>query len=205
MNDAKHTHNEGDLLEQEVQKEESNPEAMEQTTDEVTNEETPEEVEAPTEQEQSIGDHGELLKMEKKIQEQEDRFLRLQAEFENFKRRTRKEKEDLRKYAAIDVITGLLPVLDNFERALAASETTKDFDSLVKGLDMVFKQMQPVLEQEGLTQIDAVNQPFNPEFHQAIMQVESDEHEEGIVVEEVQKGYMLKEKVLRPSMVKVSS
>jgi molecular chaperone GrpE len=98
----------------------------------------------------------------------------------------------------------LLPIVDNFERALAASQQAKDFDALLKGIEMTAKQLDQVLEQEGLKAIETVGQPFNPEFHQAIMQVESEGHEEGIIVEEIQKGYILKEKVIRPAMVKVS-
>jgi molecular chaperone GrpE len=104
----------------------------------------------------------------------------------------------------LKLIEQLLPVVDNFERALSSSKDTKDFEALVKGLDMTFRQLDNLLAQEGLTPIEAVGQPFNPEFHQAIMQVESEEHEEGIVVEEIQKGYLLKDKVVRPAMVKVS-
>lgn len=141
---------------------------------------------------------------EKESEELRQRVLRAQADFDNFRRRTREEKEELQKYAAVRVIESLLPVIDNFERALEASKENNDFDSLVKGLNMTYSQLMQVLEQEDLKQIQAVGEPFNPEFHQAVMQVESDEHEEGMIVEELQKGYMLKEKVLRPSMVKVS-
>ncbi len=97
-----------------------------------------------------------------------------------------------------------MPVLDNFERAVAASKDSRDFDSLLKGIDMIQRQLGQTLEQEGLKAMEAVGEAFNPEFHQAVMQVESDEHEEGIVVEELQKGYVFKDKVLRPAMVKVS-
>ncbi|MGO4276744.1 nucleotide exchange factor GrpE, partial [Paenibacillus sp. TAF58] len=87
---------------------------------------------------------------------------------------------------------------------LSSSKETKDFDALVKGLDMTYRGIDQLLTAEGLKPIDSVGQPFNPEFHQAVMQVESEEHEEGIVVEELQKGYILKDKVIRPAMVKVS-
>jgi molecular chaperone GrpE len=141
---------------------------------------------------------------EKQAEENHQRYLRAQADLDNFRRRTRLEKEESAKYASIKLLEQLLPVVDNFERALAASQTNADFDSLAKGIDMVFRQISQVLEQEGLKPIQAVGEPFNPEFHQAIMQVESEEYEEGIVVEEVQKGYFIKDKVLRPAMVKVS-
>lgn len=145
-----------------------------------------------------------LAAADQKIEELEQRNLRAQADFDNFRRRTRTEKEELHKYAATRVIEGLLPVIDNFERAMESSNDSNDFDALVKGLNMTYTQLMQALEQEELKQIEAVGQPFNPEFHQAVMQVDTEEHEEGIVVEELQKGYMLNEKVLRPSMVKVS-
>ena len=87
---------------------------------------------------------------------------------------------------------------------MATKPGTPEVESFAKGMDMIFRQLQQVLEQEGLQAMNTVGEAFNPEFHQAIMQVESDEHEEGIVVEEVQRGYMLKDRVLRPAMVKVS-
>ncbi|CDN43743.1 MULTISPECIES: nucleotide exchange factor GrpE [unclassified Paenibacillus] len=142
--------------------------------------------------------------LSKQAEEHQQRYLRAQADFDNFRRRTQKEKEELAQYASSKLLTQLLPVVDNFERALAAAAGSGDSDSLAKGVDMIFRQLQGVLEQEGLKAMEAVGSPFNPEFHQAIMQVESEDHEEGIVVEEVQKGYILKDKVLRPAMVKVS-
>jgi molecular chaperone GrpE len=133
------------------------------------------------------------------------KYLRAQADFDNFRRRSRQEKEEFAKYASSKLIEQLLPVVDSFERALATGKETTDTDALFKGVDMIFRMLSQVLEQEGLKSIEAVGQPFNPDFHQAIMTVESDEHEEGIVIEEIQKGYNLKDKILRPSMVKVSS
>lgn len=133
------------------------------------------------------------------------KYLRVQADFDNFRRRSRQEKEEFAKYASSKLIEQLLPVVDNFERALATSKETADADAILKGVDMIFRMLSQVLEQEGLKSIEAVGQPFNPDFHQAIMTVDSADHEEGIVIEEIQKGYNLKDKVLRPSMVKVSS
>jgi molecular chaperone GrpE len=145
-----------------------------------------------------------LEELRKQADENYQRYLRTQADFDNFRRRARQEKEDYIKYASLKLIEQLLPVVDNFGRALAASKDNRDFDALLKGLDMTYRQLDQVLVQEGLTPIEAVGQPFNPELHQAVMQVESEEHGEGIVVEELQKGYMLKDKVIRPAMVKVS-
>ncbi|SDT35024.1 molecular chaperone GrpE [Paenibacillaceae bacterium GAS479] len=140
----------------------------------------------------------------RQAEDNQQRFLRAQADFDNFRRRTQKEKEELGQYASSKLLTQLLPIVDNFERAMAAASGTGDSESLAKGVDMIFRQLQGVLEQEGLKAMETVGQSFNPEFHQAVMSVESDEHEEGTVVEELQKGYTLKDKVLRPAMVKVS-
>lgn len=146
----------------------------------------------------------ELQQAKKESEENYQRLLRAQADFDNFRRRTLKEKEDLAKYASQKLVEQLIPVLDNFERAMATKPASGEVESFAKGMDMIFRQLQQVLEQEGLTPMETVGEAFNPEFHQAIMQVESDEYEEGIVVEEVQRGYMLKDRVLRPAMVKVS-
>lgn len=150
------------------------------------------------------GASAELEKLRAESEEYQQRLLRTQADFDNFRRRTVKEKEELGKYASAKLITELLPVIDNFERALSSAGESTDASSYTKGVEMIFRQLEGVLKAEGLTPMEAEGQPFNPEFHQAIMQVGSDEHEEGVVVEVVQKGYLLKDKVLRPAMVKVS-
>lgn len=147
----------------------------------------------------------ELEQLKRQLEESQQRSLRIQADFDNFRRRTLKEKEEFAKYASQKLVEQLLPVVDNFERALATARGSSDYEALTKGVDMIFRQFDQVLAGEGLQRMESVGAPFNPEFHQAIMQVESEEHEEGIVVEEIQKGYLLKEKVLRPAMVKVSS
>jgi molecular chaperone GrpE len=146
----------------------------------------------------------ELDELRKQSEENYQRYVRAQADFDNFRRRAKQEMEDFAKYASLKLIEQLLPVVDNFERALSSSKETKDFDALIKGLDMTYRQLDQLLVQEGLQPIEAIGQPFNPEFHQAIMQVESEEHGEGIILEELQKGYILKDKVVRPAMVKVS-
>ncbi len=129
------------------------------------------------------------------------RLQRLQADFENFRRRTRLEKEELLNYGAEGLICGLLPVLDNLERALAA---TGDDAGLQKGVEMIYQQLKDTLAGQGLVPICAVGQEFDPAKHQAVMQFPSAEHPDNHVVEEFQKGYLLKEKVIRPSMVKVA-
>jgi len=142
--------------------------------------------------------------LNKQLEEANSKLLRVQADYDNFRKRTQKEKEELAKYASAKLIENLLPSIDNFDRALAASEATGDFEALAKGLDMIYRQLKSTMEAEGLAEMEPVGTPFNPEFHQAVMTVETDEYEEGIVVEVLQKGYMLKDKVIRPAMVKVS-
>lgn len=160
---------------------------------------------------ENAGDHEEqqenpeVKALTEQVQELQNRLLRLQADFDNFRRRTRMEKEEFANYASQKLVEKLLPLVDNFERALAASQGNKDFDAFLKGIDMIYRQMAQVLEQEGLKPIEALGRPFNPEYHQAVMVEQSGDHEEGIVIEELQKGYMFKDKVIRPSMVKVSS
>ncbi|WHY18299.1 nucleotide exchange factor GrpE [Paenibacillus sp. G2S3] len=146
----------------------------------------------------------EVKRLQDLADEYQGRALRAQADFDNFRRRTQKEKEELAQYATSKLVTELLPVLDNFERALVTTPSSPESEAFVKGVNMIFRQLDGVLKSEGLTAMETVGQPFNPEYHQAIMQVESEEYEEGIVTEEVQKGYLLKDKVLRPAMVKVS-
>ncbi len=144
-------------------------------------------------------------KLAEKTKEAEDyynRLLRTQADFDNYRRRTRQEREELIKFASEDLITELLPVLDNFDRALAAAESTDN--EFVSGVQMIYRQLKEILAKEGLAEIPAVGEEFDPNKHEAVMQVESDEHEENIIVEELRKGYALKDKVIRPSMVKVA-
>lgn len=143
-------------------------------------------------------------RLQELVDEAQARTLRVQADFDNFRRRTQKEKEELAQYATSKLVGELLPVLDNFERALVTAPANAESEAFTKGINMIFRQLEGVLKSEGLAAMETVGQPFNPEYHQAIMQVESEEHEEGIVTEEVQKGYLLKDKVLRPAMVKVS-
>lgn len=145
-----------------------------------------------------------IAELERQVEEHQQRYLRAQADFDNFRRRTTKEREELAQYATMKLLTQLLPVVDNFERATTAAKQNNDFEALSKGVEMVSRQFTQVLEQEGLKPMVAVGEPFNPDFHQAVMTEQSADHEEGIVLEELQKGYMLKDKVLRPAMVKVS-
>lgn len=155
---------------------------------------------------QAIGEQdARLAALERLAEENQNRYLRAQADFDNFRRRTMKEKEELSQYATAKLVGQLLPVLDNFQRALQTNaEAAEQSDSFAKGVDMIYRQLFQVLENEGLKPMEPVGQPFDPEHHQAIMQVETDEYEEGTVVEVMQSGYWLKDKVIRPAMVKVS-
>jgi len=147
----------------------------------------------------------ELAQAKAKVDEHYDHLLRLQAEFDNYRKRTQKEKTDIIKYASERLVVELLPVLDNFERAASSAQLNPDFNAFSQGVEMIFRQLQTALNKEGLKVIEATGQPFDPNLHDAVLRVESDEHPENTVVEELQKGYYLKEKVLRPSMVKVSN
>ncbi|MFD2333823.1 nucleotide exchange factor GrpE [Cohnella sp. GCM10020058] len=159
---------------------------------------------AQTEQASAAPEDDRFEELKRQTEEAYQRQLRVQADFDNYRRRTLKETADLQKYASLKLVTNLLPVLDNFGRALQTSSEGSESDSFVKGIDMINRQLWQVLEAEGLKVMEPVGQPFDPELHQAIMQVESEEYEEGIVVEVVQPGYWLSDKVIRPAMVKVS-
>lgn len=131
-----------------------------------------------------------------------DRLARLQADYENFRRRTRQEMENLYKYASEQLVCALLPVLDNFERALAAhGDSIEGFKS---GVEMIFRQFKEVLAAEGVKELPALSEQFDPGKHEAVLRVESDEHEDNTVIEEMRRGYCLKDKVIRPALVKVA-
>ena len=138
---------------------------------------------------------------EKQLQQQ---FLRLQADFENFRKRTSREKEELRKLASKSIIEDLLPVLDNLHRALEAGKQKGDLDKFIQGVDMIYSQFWDVLQSKGLECIDCKGKEFDPEIHQAVMQREVAGEEDNIVLDEIQKGYILNGKLIRPSMVSVS-
>lgn len=142
-------------------------------------------------------------KKDEQIEELNDRLKRQMAEFENFRKRTEKEKTQMFDMGAKTIIEKILPVVDNFERGLAAvSEDQKD-DPFITGMDKIYKQMMTELDAVGVKAIDCIGQEFNPDFHNAVMQVENDELESGTVAQELQKGYMYKDTVVRHSMVSV--
>lgn len=135
--------------------------------------------------------------------ELENRLLRAQADFENYRRRVQREKEDLAIYANQKLVLNLLPVLDNLDRALGTPAAPGD-EKLRQGVELTARSFRDILAKEGVTAIEAVGKPFDPNFHEAVMTVESDEHDDETVLSEFQKGYQLGDRVIRPSMVQVS-
>lgn len=142
-------------------------------------------------------------KQEEKIAELSDRVQRQMAEFDNFRKRTEKEKAQMFEVGAKSIIEKILPVVDNFERGLSAVPEDAKGDPFVEGMDKIYKQLMTELENLEVKPIEALGTEFDPEFHNAVMQVESDEFESGIVAQELQKGYMYRDSVVRHSMVAV--
>lgn len=174
-------------------------EKEEQTADsEVTTEEEGTEPDSETTELEA-----EFTKVQQEKEELYQRLLRTQAEFDNYKKRSIKEREAERKYKAQDLATELLPAIDNFERALQV-ETTDANKNLLDGISMVYRQLVDALKSQGVEPIEAVGKEFDPNIHQAVMQVEEEGFEPNTVVEELQKGYMMKDRVIRPAMVKVN-
>ena len=139
------------------------------------------------------------LKREKEALQ--DRLLRTAAEFDNYRKRVDRERRDLADYTAADVVSEMLPIVDNLERALAAAP---EADPLRKGVELIHKQMLDLLRKRGVKAIEALGADFDPNFHQAVIHEPSNEHREGEVIEELQRGYLLGDRLLRPAMVKVA-
>ena len=144
-------------------------------------------------------------KKDTQIEDLTDKLRRQMAEFDNFRKRTEKEKSGMFEMGAKSVVEKLLPVVDNFERGLASVPEEQKEDPFVAGVDKVYKQLLTVFDELGVKPIEAVGQPFDPNFHNAVMHVEDDEQGENVVVEEFQKGYMYHDSVVRHSMVKVAN
>ncbi len=143
-----------------------------------------------------------IRKLQEENEELKNRLLRLQADFDNYRKRAKAEKEEHIEYANQELIKKLLPVLDNMDRACSSSEGSEE--GIKAGLEKIAKQLKEVLEKEGLATIECEGEPFDPNCHEAVMCEEDSEHPSNTVVQELQKGYMMKDKVLRPSMVKVA-
>lgn len=142
-------------------------------------------------------------KKDEKIEELTDRLMRTMAEFDNFRKRSEREKSQMFEIGAKDIIEKVLPVIDNFERGLAATSPEEKESSFVQGIEMIYKQLVSTLESAGVKAIEAVGKEFDPNLHNAVMHAEDEELGENIVAEEFQKGYMYRDLVVRHSMVKV--
>ena len=162
----------------------------------------------PAEEEEASAGGDEGQKPQQNAQQKEEdealntKYLRLMADFQNYKRRAEKEKGDIYAYANEKLVTQLLDVIDSFERALMHEAADESF---AEGMRMIFKQLTGVLEKAGLEEIDALGQDFDPNFHNAVMMEDNADYESGKVTEVMQKGYLLNKKVIRPSMVKVNN
>lgn len=143
-----------------------------------------------------------LAESETKKQEYIDALLRERADFTNFRRRVESEKSQMWDQASGETVKKLLPVLDDLERAIANRQAG---DAWADGIEMIYRKFKSILEKEGIVPIEAIGQPFDPNLHEAIMQEESEEHESGVVIAVLQQGYLHKERVLRPAMVKVAA
>ncbi|WP_155591659.1 nucleotide exchange factor GrpE [Lysinibacillus cavernae] len=181
-----------DLVQEDVQ--------AETTTEEVAQSEVQEKVELSIEEQYEA----KLADLQAKLADEENRHLRLRADFDNMRRRHQLDREAAEKYRAQNLLSDLLPVLDNFERALQVETTSEETASIIKGIEMVYRSLIEATEKEGLQVIKAEGETFDPTIHQAVMQEQDSEKENGVVLRELQKGYILKDRVLRPTMVSVN-
>ena len=178
---------------------------------EAKTEESAEKEQAAEEEKEESGKLKNFKKKDKKLEalenqkkELEDKVMRQMAEFENYRKRTEKEKATMFEMGAKSVIEKMLPVVDNFERGLASVPQENQTDPIYEGMNLIYKQLMGELDKLGVKPIEALGQEFNPDLHNAVMQVESEEFEEGIVAQELQKGYMYRDSVVRHSMVAVA-
>ena len=206
---------EEEILKEEAPQEETAPEQTSEEAEETAaeaSEEAASEEEASEEEKGGEGFKGffkkkgdkEKAALKEQVASLEDRVRRQMAEFDNYRKRTDKEKESMFSMGERSVIEKMLPILDNFERGLAALPEEEKGSSFADGMDKILKQFVKQLEDLGVKPIEAVGKEFDPAYHNAVMQVESEEYEEGVVVQEFQKGYMYKDTVLRHSMVTVA-
>lgn len=191
-------------IEDEVTEEikEETAEAAEEVTAEAETEETAETEKEPEEKKEEAPEEKEESEAEKQLAEMNAKYMRLMADFQNQKKRFEKEKADIYQFANEDLVKSLLEVVDNFDRALDASQD--DGSKFREGMEMVFKQLMGALEKAGVSEIKALGEDFDPNFHNAVMMEETDEYESNKVSGVMQKGYTLNSRVIRPSMVKVA-
>lgn len=190
--------------------EEAKADAAGEAAEKDSKEETSEGTEGKEESEDSsgkklFGKKNKKDKKDEKIEELTDKLTRQMAEFDNFRKRTEKEKSQMYEIGAKDIIDKILPIVDNFERGLGAVTEEEKEDPFVQGMEKVYKQLMTTLDGIGVKPIEAVGKEFNPDFHNAVMHVEDEELGENIIAEEFQKGYMYHDSVVRHSMVKVAN
>lgn len=190
---------------EETQEAEAEEEDAEGAQEEDTAEEGEAEEENPKKEKKFFGKKNKKDKKDEKIEELTDRLTRQMAEFDNFRKRTEKEKSQMYEIGAKDVVEKILPVVDNFERGLAAVPEDEKGNPFAEGMEKIYKQLMTTLEGIGVKPIEAVGQEFDPDFHNAVMHVEDEELGENIVAEEFQKGYTYRDSVVRHSMVKVAN
>lgn len=195
--------NQEEYVEEPQQQEETEETSQEEGTEEAVAEET--EQEEKTVEKKGLFGKKKKDKKDEKIEELTDRVKRQMAEFDNFRKRTEKEKASMYQIGAREVIEKILPVVDNFERGLATIPEEDAGNPYAEGMEKIYKQLMTVLDDLGVKVIEAVGQEFNPDFHNAVMHVEDEEAGENVIVEEFQKGYLYKEQVVRHSMVKVAN
>ena len=190
-NDRKKKHMKDEKQPEELKKEE---------TEEIKSDER---ISSPSEEEFS-DENKKLIELEKQVAELTDKFLRKAAEFENYKRRTENDQLNLIKYAAESFIIKLLPVIDDFERSLEHIDTAKNNDALKEGIKLVYDKLIKVLDDQGVKKIESVGKPFDVHYHEALMQKKADKVEPHTVLEELEKGYLYKDRVIRHTKVIVS-
>lgn len=196
---------EDDMTQNETEEilEEDDVKLAEETVSET--EETEETVEEKTAEKKGLFGKKKKDKKDEKIEELTDMVKRQMAEFDNFRKRTEKEKASMYQIGAREIVEKILPVVDNFERGLAMIPEDEKENPVATGMAQIYKQLMAAFDEIGVKAIEAVGQEFNPDFHNAVMHVEDEEVEENIIVEEFQKGYMYKDYVVRHSMVKVAN
>ena len=195
--------NQEEYVEEPQQQEETEETSQEEGTEEAVAEET--EQEEKTVEKKGLFGKKKKDKKDEKIEELTDRVKRQMAEFDNFRKRTEKEKSQMYEIGAKDIIEKILPVVDNFERGIAAVPEEEKSNPFAEGMEKIYKQLMTTLEEIGVKPIEAVGQEFDPDFHNAVMHVEDEEVGENIITEEFQKGYLYRDSVVRHSMVKVAN
>lgn len=183
------------IKEEKVKEEDLNQETVEDDEVEVIDEE---------DSKKETEENSREKELEEELAKWKDAYTRKVAEFENIRKRMQKEKDDFKKYASEKLIVKVLEAVDNLERGIQSSQQSKDFDSLVKGVEMTLNQMHRILNEEGVKPLETLGKEFDPYEHHAMMQEETEEFDNNVVMQELQKGYKMKDKVIRPALVKVA-